>query len=75
MTVEPTGRTTGGDHRKTEGTLIVLQESIGWASTCGVLTTEIASIAAALDYVQESFEQELPKYPFEAPRRVYGATT
>jgi hypothetical protein len=58
-----------------EGALVVLQESIGWASTCGVLTTEIASIAAALDYVQHSFEQEIPKYPFEAPRRVNGATT
>jgi ribonuclease HI len=47
---------------------VVLQESIGWASTCGVLTTELAAIAAALDYAQESFEQEPPKYPFEAPR-------
>jgi ribonuclease HI len=51
-----------------EGTLVVLQESIGWASTCGVLTTKIAAIAAALDYAQESFEQEPPKHPFEAPR-------
>ena len=47
---------------------MVLQESIGWASTCGVLTIELAAIAAALDYAQESFEHEPPKYPFEAPR-------
>jgi hypothetical protein len=47
---------------------VVLQESIGWASTCDVLTTEIAAIAAAINYAQESFEQEPPKYPFEAPR-------
>jgi hypothetical protein len=36
--------------RNKEGAVVVLQESIGWASTCGVLTTEIAAIAAALDY-------------------------
>ena len=36
--------------RNKEGAAVVLQESIGWASTCGVLTTEIAAIAAALDY-------------------------
>jgi ribonuclease HI len=41
---------------------------IGWKSTCSVLTTEIAAIAVALDYAQESFEQEPPKYPFEALR-------
>jgi ribonuclease HI len=54
--------------RNKEGAVVVLQESIGWESTCSVLTTEIAAIAAALDYAQESFEQEPPKYPFEAPR-------
>jgi len=36
--------------------------------TCGVLITEIAAIAAALDYAQESFEPEPPKNAFEAPR-------
>jgi hypothetical protein len=50
--------------RNKEGAVVVLQESIGWASTCSVLTTEIAGIAAALDYAQESFEQEPPKYPY-----------
>jgi ribonuclease HI len=54
--------------RNKEGAVVVYQESIGWASTCSVLTTEIAAIAAALDYAQESFEQEPPKYPFEALR-------
>jgi ribonuclease HI len=54
--------------RNKEGAVVVLQESIGWESTCSVLTTETAAIAAALDYAQESFEQEPPKYPFEAPR-------
>jgi ribonuclease HI len=32
------------------------------------LPTEIAVITAALDNAQESFEQEPPKYPFEALR-------
>ena len=54
--------------RNKEGAVVVLQESIGWASTCNVLTTEIVAIAAALDYAQESFEQEPPKSSFEAPR-------
>jgi ribonuclease HI len=54
--------------RDREGATVVFRESIGWASTCSVLTTEIAAIAAALDYAQESFEQEPPQYPFEAPR-------
>jgi hypothetical protein len=47
---------------------VVLQESIGWASACSVLTTEIAVIAVALDYARESLEPELQEYPFEAPR-------
>jgi ribonuclease HI len=54
--------------RNKEGAVVVLQESIGWEPTCSALTTEIAAIAAALDYAQESFDQEPPKYPFEAPR-------
>jgi hypothetical protein len=54
--------------RNRESATVVLQESIGWVSTCSVLTTEIAAIAAALDYAKECFEQEPPKYPFEAPR-------
>ena len=54
--------------RNKKGAVVVLWESIGWASTCNVLTKEIAAIAAALDYAQESFEQEPPKSPFEAPR-------
>jgi ribonuclease HI len=35
-------------------TQVVQQESIGWASTCGVLTAEIAAISAALKYIQEN---------------------
>jgi hypothetical protein len=31
-------------------TQVVRQESIGWASTCGVLSVEIAVISAALEY-------------------------
>jgi ribonuclease HI len=33
---------------------IVRQDSIGWASTCGVLSAEIAAILAALEYAQEN---------------------
>jgi ribonuclease HI len=54
--------------RDGECATVVLQESIGWASTCSVLTAEIAAIAAALDYARESFEPESPEYPFEALR-------
>jgi ribonuclease HI len=32
---------------------VVRQDSIGWASTCGVLSAEIAAIPAALEYSQE----------------------
>lgn len=32
---------------------IVRQDSIGWASTCGVLSAELAAIAAALEYAQD----------------------
>jgi hypothetical protein len=35
-------------------TQVVQQESIGWASTCGVLSAEIAAIPAALKYIQEN---------------------
>jgi ribonuclease HI len=35
-------------------TQVVQQESIGWASTCGVLSAEIAAISATLKYVQEN---------------------
>lgn len=31
---------------------VVLQDSIGWASTCSVLTAEVAAISAALDYLR-----------------------
>jgi hypothetical protein len=34
---------------------IVRQDSIGWASTCGVLSAEIAAILAALEFAQENF--------------------
>jgi hypothetical protein len=38
-------------------TQVVRRDSIGWASTCGVLSAEIAAIAAALKYAQEHLEQ------------------
>jgi hypothetical protein len=34
-------------------TQVVRQDSIGWASTFGVLSAEIAAILAALEYAQE----------------------
>jgi ribonuclease HI len=34
-------------------TQVVRQDSIGWASTCGVLSAEIAAMSAALEYAQE----------------------
>jgi hypothetical protein len=37
-------------------TQVVRQESIGWASTCGVLSAEIAAISAALEYAQENLK-------------------
>jgi hypothetical protein len=37
--------------RHGDSATVVVQESIGWASTCSILTAEIAAIAAALDYV------------------------
>jgi hypothetical protein len=36
--------------RYRQAATVVLQESIGFALTCGILTAEIAAIAAALDY-------------------------
>lgn len=38
-------------------TQVVRQDSIGWASTCGVLGAEIAAIAAALKYAQDDLKQ------------------
>jgi hypothetical protein len=32
---------------------VVKQESIGWASTCGVLSVEIATVAVGLECAQE----------------------
>jgi hypothetical protein len=37
--------------RRRDSTEVVVQESIGWSTTCGILTAEIAAIAAALEYV------------------------
>jgi ribonuclease HI len=47
---------------------VVVQESIGWATTCSILTAEIAAIAAALEYVQEAFEPELQEHPLLATK-------
>jgi ribonuclease HI len=38
-------------------TQVVRRDSIGWASTCGVLSAEIAAIAAALKYAQVDLKQ------------------
>jgi hypothetical protein len=35
-------------------TQVIQQESIGWASTCGVLSVEIVAISATLKYIQEN---------------------
>jgi ribonuclease HI len=37
-------------------TQVVRQESIGWASTCRVLSADIAAILAALEYAQENLK-------------------
>ena len=34
-------------------TQVVRQDSIGWASSCGILSAEIAAIVAALEYAHE----------------------
>jgi len=47
---------------------VVVQESIGWSTTCGLLTAEIAAIAAALEYVQEAFEPEPQEHPLLATK-------
>jgi hypothetical protein len=44
--------------RYRQATTVVLQESIGFALTCGILIAEIAAITAALDYAQESLKPE-----------------
>jgi ribonuclease HI len=54
--------------RDKQATTIVLQESIRWVSTCSILTAEIAAIAAALNYAQETSEPEPQQFPFEAQR-------
>jgi ribonuclease HI len=46
----------------------VLQESIGWATTCDILTAEIAAIAATLEYIQELFEPEPQELPLFATK-------
>jgi ribonuclease HI len=46
---------------------VVVKDSVGWSSTCSILTTEIAAISTALDYVQDSFEPDPSEFPFEAP--------
>jgi hypothetical protein len=46
---------------------VVVEDSVGWSSTCSILTTEIAAISTALDYVQDSFEPDPFEFPFEAP--------
>jgi hypothetical protein len=40
-------------------TQVVRQKSIGWASTCGVLSVEIAAISAALEYAQENLKPSM----------------
>jgi ribonuclease HI len=54
--------------RDGESATVVLQESIGWASTCSVLTSEIAAIAATLDYIRESLEPGPQEAPLTALR-------
>ena len=47
---------------------VVVQESIGWSTTCGILTAEIAAIAAALEFVQDAFEPEPQELPLLATK-------
>jgi ribonuclease HI len=54
-------------YRQGDSTKVVVKDSIGWSSTCSVLTTEIAAISTALDYIQDSFEPDPSEFPFEAP--------
>jgi hypothetical protein len=37
---------------------VVRKDSIGWASTCGVLSAELAAIAAALTYAQDHLKPQ-----------------
>jgi ribonuclease HI len=37
---------------------VVRKESIGWASTCGVLSAELAAIATALTYAQNHLKPQ-----------------
>jgi hypothetical protein len=37
--------------RRENNATVVLQESIGWTTTCDILTAEIAVISAALEYI------------------------
>jgi ribonuclease HI len=46
---------------------VVVKDSVGWSSTCSILTAEIAAISTALDYVQDSFEPDPSEFPFEIP--------
>jgi ribonuclease HI len=49
--------------RRGDSATVVVQDSIGWSSTCSILTAEIAAITAALDYVQESFDPDWWEFP------------
>jgi ribonuclease HI len=53
--------------RQGDSAKVVVKDSVGWSSTCSILTTEIAAISTALDYVQDSFEPDPFEFPFEAP--------
>jgi ribonuclease HI len=53
--------------RQGDSAKVVVRDSVGWSSTCNILTAEIAAISAALDYVQDSFEPDPSEFPFETP--------
>jgi ribonuclease HI len=54
--------------RRGDSAELVVRESIGWSTTCSILTAEIAAIAAALEYVQEAFEPEPQEHPLLATK-------
>jgi ribonuclease HI len=54
--------------RRGDGAEVVVQESIGWSTTCSILTAEVAAIAAALEYVQEAFKPEPQELPLLATK-------
>jgi ribonuclease HI len=54
--------------RRRDSATVVLQESIGWTTTCDILTAEIAAISATLEYIEESFEPEPQELPLFATR-------